>query len=77
MAHRSAALFALRRSVPRGRRASRLAPFELAAVQGVELGVELLVFQFQALTLPALLSQHFMQFCQLVFVVALRAELAL
>ena len=73
MAHRSAALFALGRGAVRGRDRGSFAPFELAAVQGVELGLQLLVLQFQLLGAAAAPVQLLVEFFQLIFVVAFRA----
>jgi hypothetical protein len=68
MAYRSTALFALgRRTAGRGR--GSFAPFELAAVQGVELSLELLVFEFQFLELASLLIEQTLELLQLVFIV--------
>jgi len=73
MADRSAALSALSRSALwRGGRSSP-APFELAAVQSLELSLELLVLPFQFFALPPLLIQLLVDLLQLVFVVALGA----
>jgi len=55
MAHWSAPLFSLGRGAVRRWRGRSLAPFELAAVQSVELSAKPLVFQFQLLALVALL----------------------
>jgi hypothetical protein len=68
MAQRRAALFALgRRTARRGR--GSFAPFELAAVQGVELRLKLLIFEFQFLELASLLIEQTLELLQLVFIV--------
>ena len=72
VAHGGAAFLAPGRgAVPR--RSRRLASFELAAVQSLELRPELLVFQFDSLSLLPLLIQLVVELFQLIFVVALRA----
>ena len=73
MAHRSPALFAWGRGTVRGRDRANPAPLELAAMQGMELGLQVLVVQFQLLALPPLLTQLLAEFFQLIFVVAFRA----
>src|SRR5208283_5677090 len=72
MARGSAALFGLNGGVLWRRGGGGLASFELAAVQGLELGLELLVFQLHPLALAPFLIQLAVEFFQLVFVVALR-----
>jgi hypothetical protein len=49
------------------------APFELAAVQGLKLRLELLVFPFDLLAPTPLLLQLLVQLCQLIFVVGFSA----
>ena len=72
VAERSAALFALRRRT-RKRRHRGPASFELAAMQGLKLGLELLVLQLERFGVPPLLSQFLIQFCQLILVVTFGA----
>jgi hypothetical protein len=71
MTYRSTALFALRRNALAGRGSS--AAFELAAVQGLELSLKLLVLEFCLFTLASLRVQFLVEFFQLIFVVAFGA----
>jgi hypothetical protein len=77
MAHRRAAFFGsgLRACGRRGRGVP--AAFELAAMQGLELGLQLLVGQFHLLAPPLLLVQLAPAFLQLPFIVALQESLVL
>src|SRR5258708_5019980 len=68
MTHRSAAFFALGRGALGGLGSDGPAPFELAAVQGLELSLELLLFQLRLFALPPLLVQFLGKFLQLIFI---------
>jgi len=74
MTHRSAAFFALGRGALGGLGSDGPAPFELAAVQGLELSLELLLFQLRLFALPPLLVQFLGKFLQLIFIVAFSAS---
>jgi hypothetical protein len=73
MAHGSAALFALRRGALAGRGRRLFAAFELAAMQGLELGLELA--DLLILLLGALVGfvELAAKFCELVLIIALQA----
>src|SRR6266576_3544369 len=71
VAQGSTTFFALSRGALLGGRS--FASFELAAVQGLELGLKLLVFEFYLLGVSALLIQLLVEFFQLIFVVAFGA----
>ena len=72
MANGRAALFGLSGTALRGR--DRPTLVELAAVQGVQLNLRLLVYHFHLLALPPLLIQLFAEISQVVFVVTFRTR---
>jgi len=73
MARGGAAFLTVGPGAVRGWGSGSLASFELAAVQGLELRAELLVFQFALLSLPPLLLQLEVELFELILVLAFRA----
>ena len=76
MAGRSAPFLALGRRTLRGKGGRPPTPFELATVQGLNLGAQLLIFQFLLVELPMLLVQLLLELLELMFVIALQATRA-
>jgi len=52
----------------------RSAAFELAAVQGVQLSLQLLIVQFDLFGVPPLLRNSLVKFLQLIFVMAFSCQ---